>query len=258
MCRSSGRDAHALGDQPGQDLGGERPPRAGHLGRTRLGDVDVLIGRDREAALHVPVADGPSVARQVGVQRLGRLEEGDPEANAGAARTRRVRRQEADAAAPGERDARPGLGQQEGAGPPGATPPSTARPEAGSRDGPARPGRRHRCRRASAAKVPDVLRTTRSPSSRKRGSSEKCECTSEPSPLCATSIRTESRVMPRASGGEGASSSGGKANDSGCRTGRVRRELRRGHAALSITGFPITGFPGGHAVTSAPTSSPAR
>ena len=35
----------------------------------------------------------------------------------------------------------------------------------------------------SAANVPDVLSTTRSPSSKKRGSSEKCECTSVPSAL---------------------------------------------------------------------------
>ena len=49
----------------------------------------------------------------------------------------------------------------------------------------------------SAARVPEVLRTTRSPSSRKRGSSEKWECTSERSDRWATIMRTESRVMPR-------------------------------------------------------------
>ena len=62
--------------------------------------------------------------------------------------------------------------------------------------------------------------TTRSPSSRKRGSSEKFECTSEPSDLVATSIRTASRVMPRFSGGAGASSSGGSEKESGWSSGR--------------------------------------
>ncbi len=70
--------------------------------------------------------------------------------------------------------------------------------------------------------MPEVLITTRSPSSKKRGNSEKCECTSAPSDFVATSIRTASRVMPRYSGGAGASSSGGNENVSGLSSGRRR------------------------------------
>ena len=77
--------ADALGHQPGQDLGGEGPAGARHLGRAGLGGVDVLVGGDRPAALHVAVADGAPVAGQVGVQRLGRFDAADPEAHAGPA-----------------------------------------------------------------------------------------------------------------------------------------------------------------------------
>ena len=93
---------------------------------------------------------------------------------------------------------------------------------------------------SSAARVPDVLITTRSPSSRKRGSSEKCECTSERSDCFATSMRTASRVMPRFSGGAGASSSGGRSKESGCSSGRRARRAGR---------------QGGHVVAPAATSS---
>jgi len=56
------------------------------------------------------------------------------------------------------------------------------------------------------------------PSSKKRGNSEKCVCTKQPSLLWATMRRTASRVMPLASGGAGASSSVGslKVSGSGC------------------------------------------
>ncbi len=82
--------------------------------------------------------------------------------------------------------------------------------------------------------------TTRSPSSRKRGSSEKCECTSDPSDLAATSMRTESRVRPRLSGGDGASSSGGSEKDSGCSSGRRARAPDASSRAGAASGAHVS------------------
>ena len=61
----------------------------------------------------------------------------------------------------------------------------------------------------AAGMVPEVLITRASPGSRNRGRKEKVEGTSERSLLVATSMRTASRVRPRASGGSDASRSDG-------------------------------------------------
>ena len=58
-----GRDADALGHEPGDHLGRERAAGAGHLGAARLGGVDVLVGAERPRPLDVAVADRPAVAR---------------------------------------------------------------------------------------------------------------------------------------------------------------------------------------------------
>ena len=64
--QDQGGDAHALGHQSGDHLGGERPPRAGHLGAARLGGVDVLVQVDRPRPLDVPVADRSAVDGEPG------------------------------------------------------------------------------------------------------------------------------------------------------------------------------------------------
>ena len=170
--------ADAFGHQAGQHLGGERPTGAGHLGRARLGGVHVLVGRDRIAAPHVAVADGAAVAGQVAVQRFGRVDLRDPQPHAVPAGTGGVGGEEVDPAAARSSTMSPGLRPP---GRRGAVPADLDRPQ---------PGRQLRRQvdldgravgsvpSTSAASVPDVLMTTRSPSSRKRGSSEKCECTS--------------------------------------------------------------------------------
>ena len=232
MCSSSGRDADALGHQAGEHLGGERASGARHLGRTRLGGVDVLVGRDRVAAAARSRSGwdgrgGPGSCAGVRASRRWR-----PRA------ARRPRRDRGSRAPAGRRGPRrrssmvlAGVGAEVRPARPGGPRRSTARPAAGSRGGPGRAEPSGAVPSSSAARVPDVLMTTRSPSSRKRGSSEKCECTSEPSDLVATSMRTASRVMPRYSGGAGASSSGGRAKRERVQLGQAGR--RRASRARS-------------------------
>ena len=115
--------------EPGEDLGGEGPARAGHLGRARLRGVDVLVRGDGPAAPHVPVADGMAVHGQVGVQGLRRRDRGDPQAHAPG--VRRVRRQELDPAPAVQGDDLTGIRLE-----PGVLPPAQLhRPQLGGQDG---------------------------------------------------------------------------------------------------------------------------
>ena len=90
MCSTSGADADALGHEPGDDLGRERPAGARHLGAARLGGVDVLVGAQRPRSLDVAVADRPAVDGQPGQRPLGQAEPGDPQAAGVAVRRRRA------------------------------------------------------------------------------------------------------------------------------------------------------------------------
>ena len=92
-------------------------------------------------------------------------------------------RQQAARAPAGQGDAVAGRRRRGRPGRRGGARPSTDRPAAGSRGGPAAAAPSGAVPSTSAARVPDVLTTTRSPSSRKRGSSVKCVCTSVPSPV---------------------------------------------------------------------------
>ena len=75
-------DDDAAADQAGDDLGGERPRRARHLGAPRLGGEHRLVGGERPVARDVRVADRPTVGRH----RLGQVDAvgGDRQPQAGA------------------------------------------------------------------------------------------------------------------------------------------------------------------------------
>ena len=119
----------------------------------------------------VAVADRPAVHGEVREQRLRQLQRRDPQPPVGA-RSRATAARQSTAlrrAAPSARASRRGSGRRRGA----ARRP-TGRPAAGSRGAPATAMPSGPTPSTSAASVPDVLITTRSPASRKRGQSEKC------------------------------------------------------------------------------------
>ena len=74
------RDADAVAHESGDQLGGERPGRARHLGGPRLLGEDGLVGVDRPGDGDVLVADRPSVAVEVGEDLVGEVQLGDREA----------------------------------------------------------------------------------------------------------------------------------------------------------------------------------
>ena len=185
-CAAARDDAHALGHQPGQDLGLNGRPALGISAdpasvATRSGS---RIGSCRARSRSGSVARGgeePSGARA--------SRSAPPTASRRPAGVGGVGGEQRDVPAAGEVVGVAGRAP----GRPGrraAARRSRALPGAGSRGAPGRPSRPVPWPSSSAASVPEVLITTRSPSSRKRGSSEKCECTRVPSDLVATSIRT--------------------------------------------------------------------
>ena len=160
--------ANAAGREAGDDVGRKRPSSAGHLGRSRFGGVHVLVGGDRPRALDVPVADRTAVSREIVVKRIGQLEADDPEPHtAGVAEGR----EEARRPPAGRRSTSPDTASRHGSVPRRSS--AVQRPAGRAVD---------RCTSTAspallvavtlAASVPDVLTTTRSPSRRKRGSSE--------------------------------------------------------------------------------------
>ncbi len=72
--------ADALRDEARDELGRERTPRARHLRTARLARVHVLIGVERPVPRDVPVANRPSVYREIGEQRRGKVERANPHA----------------------------------------------------------------------------------------------------------------------------------------------------------------------------------
>ena len=167
--QEQGGHADALGHQPGQDLGGEGPPGARHLGRAGLGGVDVLVGRDRDSCRARSrsgwvARGGPGSCAGARASRRGRPR--------GARRRRRARGSRASSRAtrppPARLDARRPRWRRGGRGRRGGPPPSRGRPAAGWRGGPGRPAV-GAVPSSSAARVPEVLMTTRSPSVEEAG-----------------------------------------------------------------------------------------
>ena len=100
-------DQDAVRDELGDQLGGERPRRARHLGAAGLAREDRLVVVDRPRRLGVAVADRVAVAAQVRLDRLAEREPGDRRAGCcrgtGASSSARTRRR-------GARRARPSAG----------------------------------------------------------------------------------------------------------------------------------------------------
>ncbi len=77
-----GGDEHALGDEPGDQLGGERPAGARHLGAAGLERVHVLVRGQGPATGHVAVANRMPVRGQIRLERLSDIEAREPEPDA--------------------------------------------------------------------------------------------------------------------------------------------------------------------------------
>ena len=78
------RDRDAAGDEAGDELGGERPPGAGHLGAAVLQREHGLVVAQGPGPGHVAVADRLAVRVQVGDDVAPpEVERGDPEPAAG-------------------------------------------------------------------------------------------------------------------------------------------------------------------------------
>ena len=197
-------DADALGDEPGDELGRERAPGARHLRAARFARVHVLVDVERPVARDVAVADRATVHREVGEDRVGKIERRDPQAG-----RRLEARREVDEAAADEPqcEARADLrttvrsrGRSDGAARPATVRPATAATDA--RRAECRPRRARRARRRAfpmcSPRRGRPRRGTAADRARAHGRSRR-------SARCATIIRTASRVIPRASGGSVAS-----------------------------------------------------
>ena len=79
MCRVIGAKITPRATSCGDQLGAERPSRAGHLGAARAEGEDRLVRRDRERLAQVAVADRPGVRGQVLDSRVGELDPAAPE-----------------------------------------------------------------------------------------------------------------------------------------------------------------------------------
>ena len=204
MCRTKRGDRHAFGHQSGDHLGGEGSTGAGHLGTAGLGGVDVLVHLDGPGPVHVAVPDGTAVDGQPAEYPLAQVETWPPTAGRRRRRAPRGR----------SRHRRGRRGAVTAGGPPtvrwicptpvGARPP-TGRRRAGWRDGRRGATRRRPPASTAAGMVPEVLTTT---GRRPRGTWGGRRTSWGPasrSLLVATSMRTASRVRPRASGGSDAS-----------------------------------------------------
>ena len=185
--------------QPGEHLGGEGPARTGHLGLPGSVAYTFWYVDDRPRPRDVPVADGAAVHGQVACARARGWHAWRSTGGRPGGRVRRQERARRSAIA----------GSIDLAGTPPRTTAasgrrsSTVHSSAGRLGGEVHLERAARGRRRiAAARVPEVLTTTRSPCVEEtRAAPRRCEWTSVPS-LGATSIRTASRVMPRASGGD--------------------------------------------------------
>ena len=82
MCSRRGATPTPLATSRVSTSGVKGRPALGISAEPGLGDVDVLVGRDRVTAPHVAVPDRAPVARQEAVQALGRLDPRDPQADA--------------------------------------------------------------------------------------------------------------------------------------------------------------------------------